>query len=43
MIGITDVTFISGGGAKAVDMRQATMEEFVGELEPAIASAAAAE
>ncbi len=43
VIGITDVTFISGGGAKAVDMRQATMEEFVGELEPAIASAAAAE
>jgi FMN-dependent NADH-azoreductase len=40
VIGITDVTFIAGGGAKAVDMREATMEEFVGKLEPDIARAA---
>ena len=40
VIGIADVTFIAGGGAKAVDMREATMEEFVGRLEQEIARAA---
>ena len=40
VIGITDVTFIAGGGAKAVDLREATMDEFVGKLEPDIALAA---
>ena len=43
VIGITDVTAIAGGGAKAVDMREATMEGFVAKLQPDIDSAAAAE
>lgn len=32
MIGITDVTFIAGGGAKAVDLGEETMERFVEKL-----------
>jgi FMN-dependent NADH-azoreductase len=40
VIGITDVTFITGGGAKAVDLGEATMDEFVATLEPDLARAA---
>lgn len=32
VIGISDVTFVAGGGAKAVDLGEITMEEFVGNL-----------
>ena len=42
VIGITDVTTIAGGGAKAVDMREATMEGFIATLQPEIDRAAAA-
>ena len=42
VIGITDVTVVAGGGAKAVDMREDTMEGFVGKLQPAIDRAATA-
>lgn len=41
VIGISDVTVIAGGGAKAVDLSQVTMDEFVAKLEPEIARAAA--
>ncbi|MBX9908450.1 MAG: NAD(P)H-dependent oxidoreductase [Beijerinckiaceae bacterium] len=41
VIGITDVTVVAGGGAKAVDMRETTMEGFIGTLQPEIGSAAA--
>lgn len=41
VIGITDVTFVAGGGAKAVDLREQTMDGFVGALQPAIEQAAA--
>lgn len=41
VIGITDVTVVAGGGAKAVDMRQDTMDGFLNRLEPQIALAAA--
>ncbi len=41
VIGITDVTFVAGGGAKAVDMREQTMDGFVDRFKPAIAKAAA--
>jgi FMN-dependent NADH-azoreductase len=41
VIGITDVTVVAGGGAKAVDMREQTMEGFVGALEPALKAAVA--
>ncbi|WP_394831319.1 NAD(P)H-dependent oxidoreductase [Pendulispora rubella] len=41
VIGITDITTIAGGGAKAVDMRQDTMESFVAKLQPEIERAAA--
>lgn len=41
VIGITDVTIVAGGGAKAVDMRQDSMEGFLAKLQPAIESAAA--
>jgi FMN-dependent NADH-azoreductase len=41
VIGITDVTMVAGGGAKAVDMREDTMEGFVGKLQPQIERAAA--
>jgi FMN-dependent NADH-azoreductase len=42
VIGISDVTIVAGGGAKAVDLGEATMEDFVGRHEAAIASAASA-
>jgi len=42
VIGITDVTVIAGGGAKAVDLGEQTMDGFVASLEPAIERAAAA-
>ncbi|MBC8058400.1 MAG: NAD(P)H-dependent oxidoreductase [Rhizobiales bacterium] len=41
VIGITDVTFIAGGGAKNVDMRVETMDDFVAKLAPEIDRAAA--
>ncbi|KMS51909.1 FMN-dependent NADH-azoreductase [Novosphingobium barchaimii LL02] len=40
VIGITDVTVVAGGGAKAVDMREASMDGFIGTLQPAIEAAA---
>jgi len=42
VIGITDVTVVAGGGAKAVDMRSATMEDFVAGHAMAIQQAALA-
>ena len=42
VIGITDVTVVAGGGAKAVDLREQTMEGFISKLQPAITQAAAA-
>jgi len=33
VIGITDVTIVAGGGAKAVDMRETTMEGFIETLQ----------
>lgn len=42
VIGITDVTFVAGGGAKVVDMGEQTMDGFVATLEPEIEMAAAA-
>lgn len=42
VIGITDVTFVAGGGAKAVDMGEQTMDEFVARVGPEIGRAAAA-
>ena len=41
VIGITDVTVVAGGGAKAVDMRETTMERFITTLQPEIEAAAA--
>ncbi len=41
VIGITDVTVVAGGGAKAVDMRETTMEGFIATLQPKIDAAAA--
>ncbi|MCB8876002.1 FMN-dependent NADH-azoreductase [Acidisoma silvae] len=41
VIGITEVTVVAGGGAKAVDMRETTMEGFINALQPAIDAAAA--
>jgi FMN-dependent NADH-azoreductase len=41
VIGITDVTFVAGGGAKAVDLREETMADFMAKLEPELAQAAA--
>lgn len=41
VIGITDVTFVAGGGAKAVDLREETMAAFVAKLAPELAQAAA--
>ena len=40
VIGITDVTIVSGGGAKVVDMGDATMSDFIGGLEAEIVRAA---
>ncbi|NSX55177.1 FMN-dependent NADH-azoreductase [Parasulfitobacter algicola] len=39
-IGIEDVTVVAGGGAKAVDMGETTMEEFIGTLAGALSTAA---
>ena len=36
VIGITDVTFVAGGGAKAVDLDEQTMEDFLAKLQPEI-------
>lgn len=41
VIGIDDVTVVAGGGAKAVDLREQTMEAFLDKLQPEIAQAAA--
>lgn len=41
VIGITDVTIVAGGGAKAVDLRQVSMDDFLAKLQPEIALAAA--
>jgi FMN-dependent NADH-azoreductase len=41
VIGISDVTIVAGGGAKAVDMSLQTMEGFIATLEPDIKHAAA--
>jgi FMN-dependent NADH-azoreductase len=41
VVGITDVTTVSGGGAKAVDMREQTMESFISTLKPELDAAAA--
>lgn len=40
VIGITDVTVVAGGGAKAVDLGESSMAEFVERLAPAIEDAA---
>ena len=40
VIGITDVTFVAGGGAKAVDMGEITMDGFVEKLSPDLKQAA---
>jgi FMN-dependent NADH-azoreductase len=40
VIGITDVTFIDGGGAKAVDLGEQTMTKFLDNMQPAIEQAA---
>ncbi|PVY30445.1 FMN-dependent NADH-azoreductase [Paraburkholderia silvatlantica] len=42
VIGITDVTIVAGGGAKAVDLGEETMEGFVGKLDSSLLHAAAA-
>ena len=41
VIGITDVTIVAGGGAKAVDLKEETMDDFVARLRPEIGEAAA--
>jgi FMN-dependent NADH-azoreductase len=40
VIGITDVTFVSGGGAKVVDLGERTMDAFLSGLRPQIRKAA---
>ncbi|MBX9725853.1 MAG: NAD(P)H-dependent oxidoreductase [Rickettsiales bacterium] len=40
VIGITDVTFVTGGGAKVVDMGEQTMDVFIATVESAIVCAA---
>lgn len=40
VIGITDVTFVAGGGAKAVDLGDITMHDFIEKLAPDIERAA---
>ena len=42
VIGISDVTFVAGGGAKAVDMGEETMDAFVAKHSQAIKQAASA-
>jgi FMN-dependent NADH-azoreductase len=39
VIGISDVTLVAGGGAKAVDLGETTMDAFVARHEPAIRQA----
>ncbi|RYX93997.1 MAG: FMN-dependent NADH-azoreductase [Comamonadaceae bacterium] len=41
VIGITDVTIVAGGGAKAVDLREVSMDDFLAKLQPQITLAAA--
>ena len=41
VIGVTDVTFVAGGGAKVVDMGEQTMEGFIATVAPEIERAAA--
>ena len=40
VLGITDVTVVAGGGAKAVDLGEQTMDEFINALAPEIELAA---
>jgi FMN-dependent NADH-azoreductase len=40
VIGITDVTFVAGGGAKAVDLGEETMDRFLEKLGPHLEHAA---
>ena len=40
VIGITDVTFVTGGGAKVVDIGEQTMDVFIATVESAIVCAA---
>ncbi len=40
VIGITDVTFLAGGGAKAVDLREQTMDGFLATLQSELEQAA---
>lgn len=40
VIGISDVTFVAGGGAKAVDLGQTGMDDFVEKLAPQLQRAA---
>lgn len=40
VIGISDVAFVAGGGAKAVDLGETSMAEFVEKLAPELQSAA---
>ena len=40
VVGIIDVTFVAGGGAKAVDLRERTMDGFIARLRPTILRAA---
>jgi FMN-dependent NADH-azoreductase len=42
VIGITDVTVVAGGGAKAVDMGEQTIDGFIATVEPEIRRAAEA-
>ncbi|WP_174300983.1 FMN-dependent NADH-azoreductase [Caulobacter sp. S45] len=42
VIGIIDVRVVAGGGAKAVDMGEQTMDSFIATIEPEIERAAAA-
>lgn len=41
VIGITDVTFVAGGGAKVVDLQEETMDDFIAKLGREIRAAAA--
>ncbi len=43
VIGIDDVTVVSGGGAKAVDLQEQTMDGFLAALQPQIDRAARVE
>lgn len=43
VIGIEDVTVVAGGGAKSVDLREQTMDEFLTTLAPQIDRAASVE